>query len=62
MVFCCVFVCIGYDGVEDEWSNIDYQFEENWRYKNCPLIYKEYLNMNKGILNITQFVELNMND
>lgn len=43
---------------EDEWSNIDYQFEKNWRYKNCPLLNEEYLNENKGILRIEKFVEL----
>ena len=43
---------------EDEWSNIDYQFEKNWRYKGCPLIHHENLNDKKGILNLNEFVEL----
>lgn len=43
---------------EGEWSNIDYQFEKNWRYKGCPLIHRENLNDRKGILNINEFVEL----
>lgn len=43
---------------EDEWSNIDYQFEKNWRYKGCPLIHRKNLNDEKGILNINEFVEL----
>ena len=43
---------------EGEWSNIDYQFERNWRYEGCPLIHHENLNKNKGILNISEFKEL----
>ena len=43
---------------EDEWSNIDYQFENGWRYKGCPLIHCENLNDNKGIFSIEEFVEL----
>lgn len=46
------------DICEDEWSNIDFQFERNWRYDGCPLIHKENLNKNKGILNLEEFVEL----
>lgn len=34
---------------EGEWSNIDFQLETNWRYKNCPLFHKEYLMRNCGI-------------
>ena len=34
---------------EDEWSNIDFQFEENWRYEKCPLIHEGYLNRTCGI-------------
>lgn len=40
---------------EDEWSNIDYQFERNWRYEGCPLIHKENLNLNKGVVDIKEF-------
>lgn len=28
---------------EGEWSNIDFQFDEDWRYKNCPLLHDGYL-------------------
>lgn len=28
---------------EDEWSNIGFQFDEDWRYKNCPLLHDGYL-------------------
>lgn len=34
---------------EDELSNIDFPFKENWRYKNCPLFHKGYLKRNCGI-------------
>lgn len=42
---------------EDEWSNINYQFEQNWRYDGCPLLHKENLE-HKRILNVEEFVEL----
>lgn len=28
---------------EGEWSNINFQFDKNWRYKNCPLFNNGYL-------------------
>ena len=28
---------------ERELSNIGFQFDEDWRYKNCPLLHDEYL-------------------
>lgn len=28
---------------EEEWSNIGFQFDENWMYKNCPLFHEGYL-------------------
>lgn len=28
---------------EGEWSNINFQFDKNWRYENCPLFYDGYL-------------------
>lgn len=34
---------------EDIDSNIDFQFEKDWRYKNCPLFHKGYLRRNCGI-------------
>ena len=35
---------------ENEWSNIGYQFGDNWRYKNCPLLHPYgYLKRNAGI-------------
>ena len=39
---------------EGEWSNIDYQFERNWRYEGCPLIHQENLNLHKGIVTIKE--------
>ena len=35
---------------EDEWSNIDYQFEKDWRYKGCPLIHRDNLKDKKLIM------------
>ena len=34
---------------EDEWSNINFQFEENWRYDKCPLLHKGYICRDCGI-------------
>lgn len=28
---------------EGQYSNINFQFDENWRYENCPLLNDEYL-------------------
>jgi len=38
---------------EGEWSNIDFQFDENWRYKKCPLFHDGYLCRFCGIKVIT---------
>ena len=35
---------------EGEWSNINFQYDENWRYKNCPLLHDEYLCKFCGIM------------
>ena len=43
---------------EDEWSNIDYQYGENWRYAGCPLLNKENLSANAPILRVGKFKEL----
>ena len=34
---------------EDEWSNIGFQFDENWRYERCPLINPYHLRKNCGV-------------
>ena len=35
---------------EGEWSNIDFQFDEKWRYNKCPLVHPEgYLKRNIGL-------------
>ncbi|MBR3213917.1 MAG: hypothetical protein IKF79_05315 [Methanosphaera sp.] len=35
---------------EGEWSNIDFQYDEGWRYKNCPLLHPNgYLRRNCGV-------------
>lgn len=34
---------------EDEWSNIDFQFKEGWRYKKCPLFHEGYICRNCGV-------------
>lgn len=34
---------------EDEWSNIGFQFDENWRYKNCPLFHEGYICRKCGV-------------
>lgn len=35
---------------EGEWSNIDFKFDNDWRYKHCPLFHpKGYLRRNCGV-------------
>ena len=34
---------------EREWSNINFQLNEDWRYKNCPLLHDGYLCRTCGI-------------
>ena len=35
---------------EGEWSNIDFQYGNGWRYKKCPLLHPDgYLRRNCGI-------------
>lgn len=40
---------LDYDIQEDEWSNINYQYEKGWRYEKCPLVHPEYLNKYRNI-------------
>lgn len=38
-----------YDIQEGEWSNIDFQLQEGWRYEKCPLLHEGYLCRNCGV-------------
>ena len=42
---------------EDEWSNINYQFDKGWKYKGCPLEHPENLRESANVIRVEEFVE-----